>query len=96
MFQNNKRWELMAHRIDSGRTQSESQHPSLSPSWVEGDISINGVIDVIMEVGAGRTALLGKMRRALLAGNDEQALRFARQLCGLSDEKSSRTHSRIN
>lgn len=86
----------MGNRINSGGTQSGGEHPAVLRPWVEGDISVNGVIDAIMEVGAQRTALLGNMRRALMTGNEKQALSFARQLCGLPDEKSSRTHPRIN
>lgn len=46
-------------------------------------VSLNGVVDAILEVGRQRKALLDQLRSALQSGNDAEALRLARQLCGL-------------
>lgn len=41
------------------------------------------VVAAILEVGRQRKELLDKARTALLSGNDAEALRCTRQLCGL-------------
>jgi hypothetical protein len=48
-------------------------------------LSMTGIVDAILEVGHQRQALLGQVRSALMSGNDAEALRCARQLCGLPD-----------
>jgi hypothetical protein len=63
-----------------------SQHESTGA----GDLS--GVVDAILDVGRQRKLLLDQMRNALESGNSEEALGFARKLCGLTNEKSSRTN----
>jgi hypothetical protein len=55
-----------------------------------------GIVDAILEVGKQRAALLGKLRVALESGDDSKALLLARQLCGLGNEESNRTNSRLN
>ena len=65
---------------DSGRaTSSESLTNAGTP------LSMTGIVDAILEVGHQRLALLGQVRSALMSGNDAEALRCARQLCGLPD-----------
>jgi hypothetical protein len=51
-----------------------------------------GVVDAIREVGKQRKELLDQLRGALQSGNSEKALVLARQVCGLSDEKSHRVN----
>src|ERR1039458_546398 len=46
--------------------------------------SLQGVVDAIQKVGHERNALLHRLRLALMAGNNDEALDFARQLCGLA------------
>ena len=45
--------------------------------------SLSGVVDAIVEVSRQRKVLLNQLRSALQSGNDAEALRFARHLCGL-------------
>jgi hypothetical protein len=45
---------------------------------------LTGVVDAILEVGNQRKAILGRLRSALVCGNDSEAIGFARQLCGLA------------
>jgi hypothetical protein len=47
------------------------------------DVSLSGLVDAILEVGTQRKLLLDQVRSALVSGDDAEALRFARQLCGL-------------
>jgi hypothetical protein len=56
------------------------------------DGNLSGLVDAILEVGRQRKELLDQMRNALESGNREKALSCARRLCGLDDEKSSRTN----
>jgi hypothetical protein len=55
-------------------------------------LTLSGVTDAILEVGRQRKALLDQMRGALQSGDSEKVLRLARQLCGLTDEKSPRVN----
>jgi hypothetical protein len=50
------------------------------------EISLSGLVDAILAVGEQRKVLLDQIRCALVSGKDDEALRFARQLCGLQDE----------
>jgi hypothetical protein len=45
--------------------------------------SLSGIVDVILEVGQQRNALIAELRAALQSGNDGDALILARRLCGL-------------
>jgi hypothetical protein len=47
--------------------------------------SLSGLVDAILGVGRARKALLDQLRSSLESGNDTEALRFARQYCGLTD-----------
>jgi hypothetical protein len=58
--------------------------------------NIAGVVDAILEVGRQRAALLEQLRVALQSGDDPKALSLARRLCGLGNEESNRTNSRLN
>jgi len=59
---------------------------------------LGGVLDAAMQIGAGRREILRKMRAAFQQGNEAEALKLARQLCGLGehDEESHRTNPRLN
>lgn len=43
-----------------------------------------GLIDAVMKIAGERTAIQRKMKEALLQGDDERALQFARQLVGIA------------
>jgi hypothetical protein len=45
-----------------------------------------GMFDAALEISKARRATLEQMRRALECGNDTEALRHARTLCGLADK----------
>ncbi len=57
-----------------------------------------GLLDAALEITMRRRAVLGLMRKALESGDEEEALRFARELCGLerTRETGNRTDSSIN
>jgi hypothetical protein len=62
-----------------------------------GSFPVTGLVDAILEVSRQRKAILDQVRSALLSGNDAEALRFARKLCGLPakdrNEKGYRAHT---
>jgi hypothetical protein len=64
----------------------------MKANQVESSLTLSGVTDAILEVGRQRKALLHQMRGALQSGDTEEALRIARQLCGLIDEKCPRVN----
>ena len=45
--------------------------------------ALSGLVDAILGVGSERKALLDQLRSSLELGNDAEALRCARMLCGL-------------
>lgn len=45
--------------------------------------ALSGLVDAILGVGSERKALLDRLRSSLESGNDAEALRCARTLCGL-------------
>ncbi len=47
----------------------------------EGDYS--GLIEAALDISRRRTEMLEKMKAALQAGDDQEALRWARRLCAL-------------
>jgi hypothetical protein len=59
-------------------------------------LSVPGLVDAILEVSRQRKIILDQVRSALLSGNDVEALRLARRLCGLPvkdrNEEGYRTH----
>jgi len=57
---------------------------------------LSGVVEAVLEVGRHRKAILQRLRAALECGDTKNALNFARQLCGLSNEESNPTDTRIN
>lgn len=48
--------------------------------------ALDGIIDCAMRIAQQRTATLQQMKDALLNGNTERALHFARQLVGIAPE----------
>jgi hypothetical protein len=46
-------------------------------------------VQAILDVGHQRQVLLDQLRSSLESGNDTEALRFARQYCGLTDGRKS-------
>ena len=48
-----------------------------------------GMVDAALEVGRSRNKLLQLMRAAFERGDDSEALRLGKLLCGLENEKAS-------
>ena len=59
-------------------------------------VNRSGVIDAILQVGEQRKGVLAQLRSALQSGNDSGALKLARVLCGMGNEESHRTNTRLN
>jgi hypothetical protein len=57
-----------------------------------------GFVNAALEISMRRRAVLALMREALESGDEQQALKFARQLCGLEHgrETGNRADSSIN
>jgi hypothetical protein len=49
---------------------------------------LSGTVKAALEIATERRATLAQMRKALERGDDAEALRHARTLCGLADEPS--------
>ena len=49
--------------------------------------SISGIVDVVLQVGRQRNALLAQLRIALESGKERIALNLAKRLCGLPHEE---------
>jgi hypothetical protein len=56
--------------------------------------TLAGVMEAAQEIARARRDLLARMRAALKAGNDSEALKFARELCGLDEHEQTR--NRVN
>lgn len=56
--------------------------------------NLGGLLDAAMQIGATRREILRKMRAALQQGDDSEALKLARQLCGC--EKHGQEGNRVN
>lgn len=54
-----------------------------------GSVALGCILDAAYEIARKRRAMLLELRNALLNGDDQAALRHARQLCGLQDEAGS-------
>jgi len=50
--------------------------------------ALKGLVDVAIEIADARRKILQHMRTALETGDSAEALKFARQLCGLENEKA--------
>ena len=51
--------------------------------------SISGIFEAAREISQQRRELLEKLRDALLHNDQENIIRFARELCGLTNEQKS-------
>lgn len=61
------------------------------------DPSLTGVLDAALEIARRRRNTLARLRAALEQGDDTEALKLARELCGIDHEqKSHRTDTRVN
>ena len=61
------------------------------------ETNLAGLLDAALEIALRRRNTLLRLRAALEQGNDTQALKLARELCGISHEQEShRTHPRVN
>jgi len=56
------------------------------------------LVHAALEISMRRRAVLSLMRKALESGDEEHAIKFAKQLCGLENgsETGHRTDSSIN
>jgi hypothetical protein len=57
---------------------SDSKHRDESPGT-----NLGGLLDIAIEIAAKRRDILRRMRTALENRNDQEALDYARQLCGV-------------
>jgi len=57
--------------------------------------SVDGILDAALEIAAKLADILHRMKAALLAGDDETALRLARELCGLENTEASWENTRV-
>ena len=60
------------------------------------DQNMTALVEAALEISRERAAVLARLRAALEAGDDLAALDCARELCGLHEQKSNRTHPRVN
>jgi hypothetical protein len=61
------------------------------------ELALDGALDAALEIARRRRDTLAHLRGALEAGNQELALAFAKELCGLThDQTSHRTDPRVN
>ncbi len=65
------------------KIEADQVEHTISTIKISPQASFSGVVDAILEVAKQRTTLLDQLRMTLVSGNDAEALRFARQLCGL-------------
>jgi len=49
---------------------------------------LKGLVDAAIEIAEARRKILRGMRTALEVGDNAEALKFARELCGLENEKN--------
>lgn len=58
--------------------------------------SMLGIFEAALEISERRRETLATMKEALERGDSQEALEYARQLCGIEDEESDRTHQSIH
>lgn len=75
--------------MKSGKQRLSGENGEASPSL------LGGLVEAALAITRQRRETLGRLRKALDAGNDGEALDLARELCGLN-EKSDRTDPRVN
>ncbi|MFY9731966.1 MAG: hypothetical protein WB723_04210 [Candidatus Acidiferrales bacterium] len=52
--------------------------------------ALKGLVDAAIEIADARRQTLQRMRTALERGDDTEALKFARELCGLNQDEQAR------
>lgn len=52
--------------------------------------ALKGLVDVAIEIADARRQTLQRMRTALERGDNTEALKFARELCGLKQDEQAR------
>jgi hypothetical protein len=57
---------------------------------------LSGIVDAAVEISERRRETLATMKEALERGDSEEALEYARQLCGIDDEESDRTNQSVH
>ncbi len=74
--------------------KSTSRKDKINPQHfcVDDGLSLSGIVQAIVYVGQQRSSILSFLREALKAGDNDKALDLARQLCGLTNAKSTRIH----
>jgi hypothetical protein len=61
------------------------------------DSRLRGLVDMALQIAGTRMETLGRLRAALVNSEDAEALKFARELCGLeNDETGHRTDSGLH
>ncbi|HEY2123512.1 MAG TPA: hypothetical protein VGH07_07945 [Chthoniobacterales bacterium] len=58
--------------------------------------ALKGLVDAAIEIADARRQILQRMRTALERGDITEALKFARELCGLEEKVSSRIAPNLN
>ncbi len=59
--------------------------------------TLGGLVGAALEIARRRRETLARLRAALERGDDAEALRLAKELCGVEHEqKSDRTRPRLN
>ncbi len=53
------------------------------------NLSLSGVLNAALEIADKRRETLARLRAALEKGDDTEALKVARALCGVDDEQKS-------
>ncbi len=75
------------------RSNQEEEHRDSA----SGSPNLRGVLDAALEIASKRRNTLSRLRAALEQGNDVEALKLARELCGIDHEqKRHRTDPRVN
>jgi hypothetical protein len=59
-------------------------------------IDVEHIIRAAMSIAARRRETLLRLREALKQHNDSEAIKLAKELCGLDDQGCDRTDSRIH
>lgn len=54
-----------------------------------GEPGYSGVIDAALEIARKRKETLGQLKTALLDGDTDEAIKLARDLCGIDHEQES-------
>lgn len=69
------------------RAAGTKQHGRLVP--IEEMPVTDGLVDAVVKIGQERAAILVAMKKALLRGDDDEALERARELTGLPSKRAA-------